>query len=101
MFLSEFYAIYSGVKTSFAGSICHDLVTCEGTTIISGHFDKKIRFWDTRSLDSPSHEITLQGRICSVDLSPGTLIDSHSQASSNINMNVDYSHNRIPKYYVN
>ncbi|CAF2504549.1 unnamed protein product [Rotaria sp. Silwood2] len=34
-------------KTLFIGSICHDLVVTDATgTIISGHFDKKIRIWD-------------------------------------------------------
>uniref|UniRef100_A0A1B0DC16 Uncharacterized protein n=1 Tax=Phlebotomus papatasi TaxID=29031 RepID=A0A1B0DC16_PHLPP len=51
------------VETKFAGSSCNDLVTTDGSgsCIISGHFDKKIRFWDTRT-DSSSNDIVLSGR---------------------------------------
>lgn len=60
------------VETKFAGSSCNDLVTTgtdvSGTTIISGHYDKKIRFWDTRT-DCSANEIVLQGKITSLDLS--------------------------------
>lgn len=56
-------------KTIFAGSSCNDLVTLHGTHIISGHFDKRIRFWDSRS-DNTSNEIGLHGRITSLALSP-------------------------------
>ncbi|XP_013415279.1 autophagy-related protein 16-1 isoform X2 [Lingula anatina] len=59
------------IKTIFAGSSCNDLVTSDGfgSNIISGHFDKRIRFWDTRS-ESSANEISLQGRVTSLDLSP-------------------------------
>lgn len=59
------------IKTMFAGSSCNDLITSDavGCNVISGHFDKKIRFWDTRS-DSSKKEISLSGRITSLDLSP-------------------------------
>ena len=43
-----------------------------GTNIISGHFDKKIRFWDTRS-ECSAKEILLQGRVTALDLAPGKL----------------------------
>ncbi|XP_055716111.1 autophagy-related protein 16-1 isoform X2 [Phlebotomus papatasi] len=58
------------VETKFAGSSCNDLVTTDGSgsCIISGHFDKKIRFWDTRT-DSSSNDIVLSGRVASLDLS--------------------------------
>lgn len=58
------------VETKFAMSSCNDLVTSEtvGTTIMSGHFDKKIRFWDTRT-EKPHTEIEVQGRVTSLDLS--------------------------------
>lgn len=38
------------VRTLFAGSSCNDLVTRQGheADIISGHFDKTIRFFDLR-----------------------------------------------------
>lgn len=61
-----------GIKTIFAGSSCNDLVTMYGTSVISGHFDKRIRFWDTRGqADSSTNEILLQGRLTSLNLSPG------------------------------
>lgn len=37
----------SGIKTVFAGSSCNDIV-CTEQCVMSGHFDKKIRFWDIR-----------------------------------------------------
>ncbi|KAL8559220.1 hypothetical protein ACOMHN_040344 [Nucella lapillus] len=57
------------VKTIFAGSSCNDLVTLHGNHIISGHFDKRVRFWDTRS-DNSTNEIMLQGRLTSLSLAP-------------------------------
>lgn len=58
------------IETKFAGSRCNDLVKTDGsgTTIISGHVDKKIRFWDTHT-HSSIHDIELQGKITSLDLS--------------------------------
>lgn len=56
------------IKTLFAGSSCNDLVTLDSQTIISGHIDKKIRFWDTRS-DPAQTEILLQGKITALDIS--------------------------------
>ncbi|ELT97615.1 hypothetical protein CAPTEDRAFT_224280 [Capitella teleta] len=56
------------IKTIFAGSICFDLVTVDYNNIISGHFDRRVRFWDTRT-DSSSNEISLQGRVTALDLS--------------------------------
>lgn len=59
-------------KTLFAGSSCNDLVVCTGSpissTIISGHIDKKIRFWDTRAETTPN-EVVLGGKITSLDIS--------------------------------
>jgi hypothetical protein len=50
------------------------LVTHETqTTIVSGHFDKKVRFWDSRQ-DSSSTEIQLQGRLTSLDLTQGMIL---------------------------
>lgn len=57
-----------GISTKFAGSSCNDLVTIDGVQILSGHFDKKIRFWDQRS-ESSHNEILLQGKVTSLDLS--------------------------------
>lgn len=56
-------------KTIFAGSSCNDLVTLHASSIISGHFDKKLRFWDPRC-DQTLNEISLQGRITSLALAP-------------------------------
>nr|AWV66678.1 autophagy-related protein 16 [Brachionus koreanus] len=56
------------IKTLFAGSSCNDLVTLDSQSIISGHLDKKIRFWDIR-MDPPQSEISLQGKITSLDIS--------------------------------
>lgn len=56
------------IKTLFAGSSCNDLVTLDSQTIISGHLDKKIRFWDARA-DPTQSEIVLQGKITSLDVS--------------------------------
>lgn len=39
--------VLSGIKTVFAGSSCNDIV-CTEQCVMSGHFDKKIRFWDIR-----------------------------------------------------
>jgi len=61
---------FIGTKTIFAGSSCNDLVTLHSNVIISGHFDKRVRFWDSRS-DNTSNEIGLHGRITSLALSPG------------------------------
>lgn len=36
-----------GMKTVFAGSSCNDIV-CTEQCVMSGHFDKKVRFWDIR-----------------------------------------------------
>lgn len=61
-----------GIETKFAGSSCNDLVTSDGagSTIISGHFDQRIRFWDTRA-ESSSNDILLEGKVTSLDLSRG------------------------------
>ena len=62
----------SGIKTLFAGSSCNDLVTLHGSNIISGHFDRRVRFWDSRS-DHTTNEIELLGRVTSLALSPGIM----------------------------
>lgn len=60
----------SGIQTYFPGSSCNDVVVVEGTGIISGHFDKKLRFYDIRSKD-PLKDQLLTGKITSLDLSAG------------------------------
>lgn len=56
------------ISTFLPASSCNDLV-CLDNLIISGHFDKKIRIYDTRSGPQPTSEIQCNGRITSVDLS--------------------------------
>ncbi|XP_047119630.1 autophagy-related protein 16-1-like [Schistocerca piceifrons] len=58
------------VETKFAGSICNDLVTWDGSgaTIISGHFDQRLRFWDART-ECGSNGVLLQGKVTSLDIS--------------------------------
>ncbi|KAH0819808.1 hypothetical protein GEV33_002983 [Tenebrio molitor] len=57
------------IETKFAGSSCNDLVIVDssGSTIVSGHFDKSIRFWDTRS-ESSANNILFNGKVTSLDL---------------------------------
>lgn len=57
------------VETKFAGSSCNDLVTLD-SGFISGHFDKKIRFWDTRTSEL-ANDIEVQGRVTGLDISKG------------------------------
>lgn len=64
--------LFAGIETKFAGSSCNDLVTADsgGSSIISGHFDKRIRFWDART-DASANDIVLNGKVTSLDLSRG------------------------------
>lgn len=62
------FLLLAGVSTKFAGSSCNDLVCVDGSSVISGHYDKRIRFWDVRT-ESPTQEVGLMGRITSLDLS--------------------------------
>uniref|UniRef100_A0A6I8N492 Autophagy related 16 like 1 n=1 Tax=Ornithorhynchus anatinus TaxID=9258 RepID=A0A6I8N492_ORNAN len=55
-------------KTVFAGSSCNDIV-CTEQCVMSGHFDKKIRFWDIRA-ESIIREMELLGKITALDLNP-------------------------------
>ena len=59
------------INTLFPGSSCNDLV-CLDHLIISGHFDKKIRIYDTRTGTQPTNEIVCNGKVTSVDLSKTT-----------------------------
>jgi len=54
-------------STLFPGSSVNDLV-CLDRVVISGHFDKKIRFYDVRTGGQPTNEVQLGGRVTSVDL---------------------------------
>lgn len=62
----------AGTQTNFVGSSCNDVVTSDGagTTIISGHFDKSIRFWDMRA-EGSVNKIEVNGKVTSLDLSRG------------------------------
>ena len=72
------------METKFAGSTCNDVVTdTSGFTFISGHYDKKIRFWDVRA-DNTAKELVFQGRITSLDLSRGKLAQVWKRASPNV-----------------
>lgn len=70
--------IPSGTRTLFAGSSCNDVVAGRGLgpTVISGHFDKRIRFWDTRT--ATANEIALQGKVTSLDHFPGQCACAHA-----------------------
>ena len=63
---------WSGEKTIFAGSSCFDLVTSDGlaTSVISGHFDRKIRFWDTR-LEKGASELSFTSYYTLMSKNPG------------------------------
>ncbi|MEE6524019.1 hypothetical protein FKM82_023208, partial [Ascaphus truei] len=63
-----FSPVTPGIKTVFAGSSCNDIV-CTEQCVMSGHFDKKIRFWDIRT-ECIVRELELQGRITALDLNP-------------------------------
>lgn len=49
----------AGIKTVFAGSSCNDIV-CTEQCVMSGHFDKKVRFWDIRSVNG-SYRFLVRG----------------------------------------
>ncbi|KAM7534926.1 hypothetical protein Aperf_G00000100956 [Anoplocephala perfoliata] len=56
-------------KTVVLTSLCNDVVTSPMTSIIiSGHSDKKIRFWDANSCQV-TREIMLSGRVTGIDVS--------------------------------
>lgn len=78
----------TGTETKFAGSSCNDLVTSDGagSTIISGHFDKRIRFWDIRT-EMSANDIMLQGKVTSLDLSRGMYYENINHFDSFIYIN--------------
>lgn len=60
-----------GTHTLKPGSACSDLVTRDGgDTVISGHFDKKMRFYDIRS-SKLVWDASFGEKITSLDLSYG------------------------------
>ena len=62
---------FSGERTLFTGSSCFDVVASESGSVVSGHFDRKVRFCDHRS-GSTVNEIALQAKVTSLDLSSGS-----------------------------
>ena len=62
------WAIYVSLTMNHYIQISNSLCFIFSTNIVSGHFDKRLRFWDERQ-DTSSHEMLLEGRITSVDLS--------------------------------
>lgn len=59
------------VRTIFAGSKCHDLVVTDPVgTIVSAHFDKTIRFWDTLS-DRQHRELNFTAAVTSLSFNAG------------------------------
>eukprot|EP00118_Oscarella_pearsei_P007272 m.34987 g.34987 ORF g.34987 m.34987 type:complete len:598 (+) comp32041_c0_seq6:32-1825(+) len=82
-------------RTIFAGSSCNDLVFSDGSgpCIISGHFDKRIRFWDIRS-ESSANEISLQGKVTSLDLSPDRMLLLSSSRDDSLKL-IDLRMNQV------
>ena len=65
--------LFSGVRTLFAGSKCLDLVITDAAgTIVSGHFDKKIRTWDNLA-DQCRHEFTCNASVTSLSYNMGSV----------------------------
>uniref|UniRef100_A0A182SGA8 WD_REPEATS_REGION domain-containing protein n=1 Tax=Anopheles maculatus TaxID=74869 RepID=A0A182SGA8_9DIPT len=86
-------------ETKFAGSCCNDLVTVDSFSFISGHIDKKIRFWDVRTADGTGNDILMQGKITSLDLSKdGWYLLSCVRDDDTINL-LDLRQNRIVRTY--
>ncbi len=61
------------INTFCPGSTCHDLV-CLYPQVISGHYDKKLRFYDVRAGTEPTQTLLLEGKVTSIDLAK----DGHS-----------------------
>ncbi|CAF0731003.1 unnamed protein product, partial [Didymodactylos carnosus] len=54
------------IRTLFAGSKCHDLIVTDAAgSLITGHFDKKIRIWDTFT-DIVRTELTYDAAVTSL-----------------------------------
>uniref|UniRef100_G3NKZ6 Uncharacterized protein n=1 Tax=Gasterosteus aculeatus TaxID=69293 RepID=G3NKZ6_GASAC len=56
------------VEVLEVSSSCSDLV-CSENSVISGHFDSRIRVWDTRWLLRCVQELPAQGKVTSLDIS--------------------------------
>ena len=56
------------VNTLYPGSSVNDLAAVDEHVVVSGHFDKKLRFYDLRAGTQPSTEMVCGGRVTSVDL---------------------------------
>lgn len=57
----------SCTSTLFPGSMVNDVV-CLDQLVISGHVDKKLRFYDVRRGTQPTSEAVLTGKVTSLDL---------------------------------
>lgn len=69
--LHWFVRLFSGIRTLFAGSKCHDLVVTDAAgTIVSGHFDRKIRIWDAYT-DKCRTELQYNALITSLSYNAG------------------------------
>lgn len=89
---------FAGTETKFAGSSCNDLVTTDSFSFISGHVDKKIRFWDVRTADCTANDIPLQGKITSLDLSKDGKFLLSCVRDDTINL-LDLRQNRIVRTF--
>ncbi|XP_056904501.1 protein Atg16l2-like isoform X3 [Takifugu flavidus] len=63
----KLWDITSGVQVVQVTSYCSDLV-CADHLIISGHYDCRIRVWDSRTL-SCIQELPVEGKVTSLDIS--------------------------------
>lgn len=83
----------TGLRTFFCGSTVHDVLTndCSANAILSGHYDGKLRVWDTRH-NEPLKDIRLAGKITSLDCGLGAC----SLESSPF---CQQSHFQIPSWY--
>ena len=66
-----------GIRTLLIGSKCHDLVVMDATgTLISGHYDKKIRIWDPND-DRCRTELDYDASITSLAFNDGKKISDN------------------------
>jgi demethoxyubiquinone hydroxylase (CLK1/Coq7/Cat5 family) len=62
---------FKGIQTLLVGSKCHDLVITDAAgTIISGHYDRKIRMWDPFT-DKCRNELKYDSMITSLSYNAG------------------------------
>lgn len=68
---SPCWSFVPGIRCIAVPSYCSDVV-CSDSYMISGHHDKKIRFWDSRSRLCV-REVTLEEKVTSLYLEPETM----------------------------